>query len=52
MIEEPFKPVTEKDLKLTPDEVKYLVEGAQRFLPPQTEEGEPIPTENEKDSLK
>lgn len=37
-----FKPITEKDLKLTPDEVKYLVKGAQKYLPPEDEDGEPI----------
>lgn len=45
MPENPYKPVTEKDLGLTPEEIKELVTGAQKYLPPQTEDGEPIPTE-------
>lgn len=40
-----FKPVTEKQVGLTPDEIKELVTGAQAYLPPETEDGEPIPTE-------
>lgn len=45
MPEETFKPITEADLGLTPAQVKELVTGAQKYLPPQTEDGEPIPTE-------
>lgn len=44
MRKETFKSVTEADLGLSPDEVKELVTGAQKFLPPETEDGEPIPT--------
>lgn len=29
-----FKPVTLEQLGLSPDEMKILVDGAQRFLPP------------------
>lgn len=42
MPEESPKPITEKDLKLTPDEVEYLVKGAQKYLPPTDEDGDPI----------
>jgi hypothetical protein len=37
-----FKPVTEKDLALTPEELETIVKGAQKFLPPTDEDGEPI----------
>lgn len=39
-----FKPITEEQVGLTPEEVKELVTGAQKYLPPETEDGEPIPT--------
>ena len=45
IIDRPFTPVTEEDLGLTPEELKVLVVGAQKYLPPQTEEGQPIPTD-------
>jgi len=48
MAEETFKPVTEKSLGLTPEEIRDLVKGAQKYLPPQTEDGEPIPTDTAK----
>lgn len=37
-----FKPVTEKQVGLTPEEVKDLVKGAQKYLPPEDEDGNPI----------
>lgn len=39
-----MKPITEKDLDLTPEELQDLVKGAQKYLPPQDEDGNPIPT--------
>lgn len=43
-IESDFKPVTAEQLGLTPEELEILVKGAQKHLPPQTEDGEPIDT--------
>ena len=37
-----------EDLDLTPEDKAVLVEGAQRFLPPVDEQGEPIPTVDKK----
>lgn len=42
MPEEPFKPITVKSAGLTPEEVKELVKGAQKYLPPVDEDGDPI----------
>lgn len=36
-----FKPITLDDLGLTPEEMKAIVEGAQKFLPPEPGE-EPL----------
>lgn len=44
MKKEIFKSVTESDLGLSSEEIKELVTGAQKYLPPETEDGEPIPT--------
>lgn len=42
MPDEPYKPITVKSAGLTPEEVKELVTGAQKYLPPTDEDGEPI----------
>lgn len=34
------KPLRFEDFNLTPDELKTLVEGSQKYLPPEPEEGE------------
>lgn len=39
---ETLKPITEKDFGLTPEEIKDLVKGAQKYLPPEDEDGNPI----------
>jgi hypothetical protein len=49
MSKESFKPVTMADLGLSSDEIADLVTGAQKYLPPQTEDGEPINTDTSKD---
>jgi hypothetical protein len=41
-----FKPLKVEDFGLTPDELKIIVEGAQKFLPPADEHGEPISQEH------
>lgn len=43
-----FKPLTIDAFNLTPEEKETLVKGAQRFLPPYDESGEPLPTEPSK----
>lgn len=43
MAEENFKPVTAEQLGLTTEEIKDLVKGAQKYLPPE-DDGEPIET--------
>lgn len=40
-----FKPLTVEDFGLTSEEQKILVTGAQKFLPPTDEHGEPLPQE-------
>ena len=40
-----FKPLSVDDFKLSSDEIKEIVAGAQKFLPPVSEEGEFIPVE-------
>ena len=35
-----FKPLTLEDFSLSKDDIKTLVEGAQKFLPPQNDESE------------
>lgn len=42
MIEEPVKRITVKSAGLTPAEVKEIVDGAQKYLPPTDEDGDPI----------
>ena len=42
MADENYKPVTVEDIGLTPDEIRDLVKGAQKFLTPEDEDGEPI----------
>lgn len=42
MADENYKPVTEGDLALTPEELKTIVGGAQKYLKPEDEDGEPI----------
>ena len=40
-----FKPLSVEDFKLSTDELKTVVEGAQKFLPPVGDDGEFIPVE-------
>lgn len=39
-----------EDFKLTPEEKKTIVTGAQKFLPPADEDGEPLAVTPDKDS--
>jgi hypothetical protein len=45
-----FKPLTVADFELSPKEVKTLVEGAQKFMAPADESGEPLPTDPEQNA--
>lgn len=47
MMKTTFKPLTVEDFGLTPEEKDTIVKGAQKFLPPTDEHGEPIPQEHE-----
>lgn len=40
-----FKPLSVADFKLSPGELKEIVSGAQKFLPPVSDDGEFIPVE-------
>lgn len=40
MAEEKYVPVTEDDLGLTPQQIRELVTGAQKYLPPDDEDEE------------
>jgi hypothetical protein len=39
----PTKPLTIEDFKLSPDEIKNLVTGAQKFLPPEPDPADEQP---------
>jgi len=42
-----FKPLTVEDFDLTPEQKEIIVKGAQKFLTPTDDHGEPIPQEHE-----
>ncbi len=48
-MKEKFKPVTMEDLELTEDELKLLVQGAQRFFGPGSEETVEVEPREKKD---
>lgn len=43
MSDSTFKPLTIEDFNVTPEEVKAIVAGAQKFLSPVGDDGESIP---------